>query len=128
MPPAHGVAERIDFLLGDLAELPAGPYDADRRQSALYPERRNGRPDARGDGISSRIWLWTAAPTGWTLIGIWPARRRSGLRPAAGCWSKSVSGQAAAVRGTACCKHGLAEVFIREDYAGIPRVVGGCRK
>jgi release factor glutamine methyltransferase len=119
----NGVAERIEFVHADLAELPAGPFDllvanppyiAHDDLATLMPEVRDYEPslalDGGNDGLAAYRTLagqagTVLAPGGWLLVEV-------GI------------GQAAAVQklfGTA----GLTELFSARDLAGIERVVGG---
>ncbi len=120
------VSNRIAFVHGDLADLPAGPfalivanppYIPSGDLAGLMPEVRDFEPhlalDGGADGLDSYRHLTRQAPQrlapgGWLLVEV-------GI------------GQSEAVR-EMFLHCGLAEVFIREDYAGIPRVIGGCRK
>jgi release factor glutamine methyltransferase len=119
----NGVAERVNFVVGDLAALPPGKYDAvvsnppyipTRDWSQLMPEVRNYEPrlalDGGEDGLTAYRHLAVQAGLilvsgGWLLVevGIGLAKDVSALFKAAG----------------------LAEVAHRHDYAGIPRVVMG---
>jgi len=117
----NGVAERVHCLAGDLAQLPRGPFDmlvsnppyiptGDWAQ--LMPEVRDYEPrlalDGGADGLEAYRQLAVQAvkiliPEGWLLVevGIGQARDVSALFKAAG----------------------LVEIGLRNDYAGIPRVV-----
>lgn len=119
----NGVSERVAFLAGDLAALPAGPFDlvvsnppyipsADLQQ--LMPEVRDHEPhlalDGGADGLAAYRQLAAQSgkilvPGGWLLVevGIDQAAEVAALFKAAG----------------------LIEVAHREDYSGIPRVVAG---
>jgi release factor glutamine methyltransferase len=121
----NGVAGRIDFRQLDLAGLPPGPFDlivanppyiptADL--AGLMPEVRDFEPamalGGGSDGLDCyRLLAEQAAghlvPGGWLLVEV-------GI------------GQASPVR-ELFEQVGLREVFCRDDYGGIPRVVGGCR-
>lgn len=122
---SHGVKERIRFREESLAEVRGTfdlvvsnpPYIAEAELAALMPEVRDHEPRlalaAGVDGLDAyRLLAARAAellaPGGWLLVEV-------GL------------GQAQAVaelwRGA-----GLNQIFCRDDYAGIPRVVGGRRE
>ena len=121
----NGVAGRIDFLRGDLAELPGGGYDllianppyvGESEWAQLMPEVRSHEPRqallAGEAGLACYRQLAAQAgdtlqPGGWLLVEI-------GFR------------QAEAVRELFAAA-GLQELFVRRDYAGQPRVVGGRR-
>lgn len=121
----NGVSSRIRFLEGDLADLPEGPFDlivsnppyipADELDG-LMPEVRHFEPrralDGGDDGLYSYRALASQAasrlvPGGWLLVEV-------GM------------GQASAVR-RLFAEAGLTEVFCRDDYGGVPRVIGGRR-
>jgi len=120
----HGVAERVRLLQGDLAELPRQQYDlivsnppyiAAEEWEELMPEVRCFEPPtallAGNDGLECYRKLSEQAPSrlnagGWLLVEI-------GYRQA------EVVQQLFAAAG-------LQELFVRKDYAGNPRVVGGC--
>lgn len=115
------VAERIAFLEGDLQLLPAGPFEMivsnppyipTRDWETLMPEVREYEPrlalDGGADGLDAYRVLAVQAgkclvPGGWMLVEV-------GIKQAA-----DVSSLFAAA--------GLAEIEVRDDYAGIPRVV-----
>jgi release factor glutamine methyltransferase len=119
----NGVAGRTTFSEADLARLPAGPFDlilsnppyiAEGDLGGLMPEVRDFEPRLAlaggADGLDSyRLLAGQAAatlrPGGWMLLEV-------GI------------GQAPAVM-ELLAEAGLREVFSRDDYAGIPRVVGG---
>ncbi len=119
----NGVAERVTCLVGDLADLPPGPftmvvsnppYIPTRDWQQLMPEVRDYEPrlalDGGDDGLEAYRQLarqvgHVLTPGGWLLVevGINQAADVSALFTAAG----------------------LIDVGQREDYAGIPRVVMG---
>jgi release factor glutamine methyltransferase len=121
----NAVEARIRFVEGDLEHLPGGPFDlivsnppyipvADL--SGLMPEVRDFEPRRALDGGSDGLWPYRElakqavsclAPGGWLLVEI-------GI------------GQAAAVR-EMFSECGLVEAFCREDYGGVPRVIGARR-
>lgn len=119
----HRVAERLQFLHADLAELPQHQYDlivanppyiAQAEWDALMPEVRCFEPQiallAGNNGLDcyQKLAAQTATrlvPGGWLLVEI-------GYQ------------QAAAVQQLFTAA-GLREIFVRDDYAGQPRVVGG---
>lgn len=121
----NGVADRITFLAGDLAVLPAGPFELivsnppyiPRGELAgLMPEVRDFEPHLALDGGTDGLDAYRAlarqagtvlAPGGWLLVEV-------GI------------GQAEAVQGLFAAA-GLTEIFVAHDLAGIERVVGGRR-
>ncbi len=122
----NGVAERVSCLAGDLASLPAGPFDMivsnppyipSKDWETLMPEVRDHEPrlalDGGEDGLEAYRHLARQAgrilaPGGWLLVevGIGQARDVSALFRAGG----------------------LVEISQRDDYARIPRVVAGRTK
>ena len=122
---ANGVAERIDFIQGDLAALPAGPFDLVVANppyiphgdlATLMPEVRDFEPHLALDGGADGLDAYQAlagqakrvlAAGGWLLVEV-------GI------------GQAAAVQ-QLFAGVGLTEIFTARDLAGIDRVVGGRR-
>lgn len=121
----NGLAERIAFIRADLHALPEGQYDlvvanppyiAEGEFAGLMPEVRDYEPQLAlaggADGLDAYRALARQAPRlltagGWLLVEIG-------------------AGQAAAV-GELLAEAGLEECFTRDDYAGLPRVVGGRR-
>jgi release factor glutamine methyltransferase len=119
----NGVGGRVRLAEADLARLPEGPFDLivsnppyipSGELAALMPEVRDFEPslalDGGGDGLDSYRLLARQAPSrlrsgGWLLL-------------------ETGAGQAPAVR-KLLSEAGLLDVFSRDDYAGIPRVVGG---
>jgi release factor glutamine methyltransferase len=119
----NGVAQRIVFRQGTLAHLPTEKYDlivsnppyiAATEWAQLMPEVRDYEPElalvAADDGLECYRLLTDQAatslsPNGWLLveIGYQQAEAVQQLFRAAG----------------------LTEIFLRHDYAGQPRVVGG---
>lgn len=122
----HNLTERIDFLEGDLAELPPGPFEMvvsnppyipSGDLDALMPEVRDHEPrlalDGGPDGLAAYRMLTgqagrILAPGGWLAVevGIGQAETVTEMFLAAG----------------------LEQVSQRDDYGGRPRVVKGCRK
>lgn len=120
----HGVADRVQLLQGDLAQLPQQRYDlivsnppyvARAEWDDLMPEVRCFEPQsallAENNGLDCYRKLAAQAssrlkPGGWLLVEI-------GYRQAAEVQQLFASA-------------GLKKIFVREDYAGRPRVVGGC--
>jgi len=120
----HGVSDRVEMVQGDLVRLPEARYDlivsnppyiAHDEWEKLMPEVRNFEPQsallAEAGGLDCYQKLVTQAasrlkPDGWLLVEIGYTQREAvqDLFVAAG----------------------LSEVFVRHDYAGQPRVVGGC--
>lgn len=117
------VADRVQLLEGDLAELPTQEYDlivsnppyiAQREWDELMPEVRCFEPQlallAKNDGLECYQQLAAQAPSrlktgGWLLVEI-------GYQ------------QAEAVKELLAAS-GLVNVFVRDDYSAQPRVVGG---
>ena len=122
----HGLADRVTCLAGDLASLPAGPFEVivsnppyipSGDWQKLMPEVRDYEPrlalDGGDDGLEAYRQLAVQAgqvlvPGGWLLVEV-------GIGQAA---DVSVLFKAA----------GLVEIGQRDDYAGIPRVVMGRTK
>ena len=122
----HAVAERVQLLQGDLADLPRRKYDlivsnppyiAAEEWDGLMPEVRCYEPQsallAAHQGLDCYQKLAVQVPSrlkpgGWLLVEI-------------GCR------QADSVR-QLLISAGLQDVYVRDDYAGNPRVVGGCLK
>ncbi len=120
----HQLEEQIQLLQGNLAELPLHQYDlivsnppyiSQGEWDELMPEVRCFEPQlallAENDGMICYQQLAAQAPSrlnpnGWLLVEI-------GYK------------QAEAVK-TLFSAAGLKDVFVREDYSGHPRVVGGC--
>lgn len=122
----NGVADRVTCVIGDLAELPKGPFEvvvsnppyiptADCER--LMPEVRDYEPrlalDGGNDGLIAYRQLAAQAgkvlvPGGWLLVevGVDQAAEVEGLFAAAG----------------------LTDISHRDDYSGIPRVVMGKTK
>lgn len=119
----NNLAERVQFLHADLAELPQQQYDlivsnppyiAQAEWESLMPEVRCYEPQtallAEDNGLAcyQKLVAQTASrlnPGGWLLVEI-------GYQ------------QAEAVQ-QLFADAGLEEIFVRDDYAGQPRVVGG---
>jgi release factor glutamine methyltransferase len=122
----HGLEGRLTLRQGDLAALNGGPWDlivsnppyiAEGELAGLMPEVRDFEPRqalAGGeDGLDCYRHLAGQAPNllasgGWLLVEV-------GL------------GQAASVKDLFTAA-GLDQTFVRKDYAGIPRVVGGQKR
>lgn len=122
----HDVETRVGFHLGDIACLPEERYDlivsnppyiAPAEWDELMPEVRNFEPQsallAEENGLACYRQLAAQASSrlkdgGWLLVEI-------GFR------------QAEAVRDM-FSHAGLADIFVRQDYADLPRVVGGRMK
>lgn len=120
------VSGQVQLLHGDLAELPQQQYDlivsnppyiSQDEWKDLMPEVRCFEPQvalmAKNDGLACYQHLATQAPSrlnpgGWLLVEI-------------GCE------QAEAVQ-VLFSQAGLDDVFVRDDYSGQPRVVGGQHK
>jgi release factor glutamine methyltransferase len=122
----HGLEARLNLRQGDLAVLAGGPWDlivsnppyiAEGELVGLMPEVRDFEPRqalAGGeDGLDCYRHLADQAPhllcsSGWLLVEVG-------------------AGQAAAVADLFTAA-GLDQIFIRKDYAGISRVVGGQKR
>jgi len=122
----NAVSERVRFLQADLAQLPQQQYDlivsnppyiALNEWDELMPEVRCFEPQqallAADNGLDCYRKLVTQAtpcfwPGAWMVVAI-------------GCK------QAAAVS-QLFRDAGLQDVFVRDDYASQPRVVGGCNR
>jgi len=120
------VTERVTCVVGDLADLPAGPfgmvvsnppYIPTLACEQLMPEVRDYEPrlalDGGDDGLSAYRLLAAQAgkvlaPGGWLLVEV-------GIDQAADV-------------GALLMVAGLTEIKSRDDYAGIPRVVMGRKK
>lgn len=120
---SNSVAERISFQHGDLQDLPSGPFELivsnppyipQGDLASLQPEVRDYEPQLAlaggNDGLDCYRTLVAQAQKclsagGWMLLEV-------GL------------GQAEAVQ-QLLIEAGLIEVFCRNDYAGVARVVGG---
>ncbi len=120
------VSGQVQLLHGDLAELPQQQYDlivsnppyiSQDEWKELMPEVRCFEPQvalmAKNDGLACYQLLAAQAPTrlnlgGWLLVEI-------------GCE------QAEEVQAL-FSQAGLDDIFVREDYSGQPRVVGGQHK
>jgi len=118
---ALGLAARVELLAGDLFRLPAGPWELlvsnppyipSGELAGLMPEVRDYEPQAALDGGRDGLDCYRAlarqapgvlVPGGWLLVEVG-------------------QGQAAAVAELFAAA-GLCEITIRDDYAGIPRVV-----
>ena len=119
----NGVADRLTCVVGDLADLPLGPFEmvvsnppyiptADCEE--LMPEVRDHEPrlalDGGADGLTAYRQLAAQAgkilvPGGWMLVEV-------GIDQAADVAALFVVA-------------GLTDVHHRDDYSGIPRVVMG---
>jgi release factor glutamine methyltransferase len=120
----NGVAAQLQVLQGDLAQLPQQQYDlivsnppyiAQAEWDELMPEVRCFEPQqallAEDNGLECYRKLAAQAqsrlkPEGWLLV--------------------EIGYQQAEVVSELFRNAGLRDVFIRDDYAGQPRVVGGC--
>ncbi len=121
----NGVDGRIDFQRGNLFELPEGEYDLivsnppyipENEVPALMPEVRDHEPHGAlaggADGLDCYRALACQAEDRLTLGG----------------WLLMEVGAGQAEQVVHLLEQaGLCETFVRDDYAGIPRVVGGRR-
>jgi release factor glutamine methyltransferase len=114
---------RVAFATGDLDQLSGGPYDllvsnppyiAETVRSSLMPEVEAHEPGlalfSGADGLAAIRRIAAQAPTllatgGWLLLEV-------------GYDQSTVVRELLATAG-------LTDLFVRDDYAGIPRVVGG---
>lgn len=121
----NGVEERIHFEQGDLHRLPRGPFDlivsnppyiAQGELAELQPEIRDHEPQLALAGGTDGLDCYRSlaaqaghclAERGWLMLEV-------GI------------GQADGVR-QLLATEGLEEIFCREDYAGVSRVVAGRR-
>ncbi len=122
----NGVADRVDFSLGNLEDFSGGPYDlivsnppyiphADLQN--LMPDVRDYEPAAALDGGTDGFEAYRA------ILGQAPGELAKGGR----LLVEVGLGQADAVRQLFAAA-GLADIRIRNDYGGIPRVVSGMKK
>ncbi|WP_305044048.1 peptide chain release factor N(5)-glutamine methyltransferase [Geoalkalibacter sp.] len=122
----HGVAERLRFLPGDLAQLPDEqfdlivanpPYIPSADLAGLMPDVRDHEPHLALDG----------GPDGLAAYRALAAQAASRLR-SGGCLLVEIGqGQEVAVQ-SLFAQAGLRDVRNRADYAGIIRVVGAARQ
>lgn len=118
----NGLDGRVEWLAGDLQQLPPGPFEMvvsnppyipSAELESLMPEVRDHEPAEALDGGVDGLVPYRAfcgqidriVSGGWLLVEV-------GI------------GQAGPVRDLFATA-GLIDLFIRDDYAGIPRVVGG---
>ena len=113
---------RVRMLEGDLNQLPAGPwtlvvsnppYIPSADLAGLMDEVRNFEPPEALDG----------GPDGLACYRALAGQAQAVLRPGGWLLVEVGIGQAEAVRSLFIAA-GLEEAYIRDDYAGIPRVVG----
>lgn len=118
---ALGLAGRVEMVAGDLFALPTGPwsllvsnppYIPTGELAGLMPEVRDFEPAAALDGGADGLECYRALarqaplllePGGWLLVEV----------------GQGQAGEVEALLSAA----GLVETTIRDDYAGIPRVV-----
>lgn len=121
----HRLEDRAQLLEGDLAALPEGPFDLivsnppyipASQWNGLMPEVRDFEPSLAllggADGLDCYRYLTeqvpvSLAPDGWLLVEIG-------------------ADQAGQIRDL-FVSSGLTDVFLRHDYGGNPRVIGGRR-
>ncbi|MFO7765131.1 MAG: peptide chain release factor N(5)-glutamine methyltransferase [Pelovirga sp.] len=121
----HRLEDRAQLLEGDLAALPEGPFDLivsnppyipASQWNGLMPEVRDFEPSLAllggADGLDCYRYLIeqvpvSLAPDGWLLVEIG-------------------ADQAGQIRDL-FFSSGLTDVFLRHDYGGNPRVIGGRR-
>lgn len=118
-----GVAERIEFIEGDLAALPGGPYDlvvanppyiSHGDLAELMPEVRDFEPHLALDGGSDGFDAYRAL-----------ARQAGAMLTPGGWLLVEVGIDQAAVVQALFAAAGLTEIFTARDLAGIERVVAG---
>jgi len=120
---ALGLQERVELLAGDLFALPERewqlivsnpPYIPSGELAGLMPEVGQHEPATALDGGADGLDCYRALAR----------QAQSKLQP--GCWLLVEVGIAQAeVVKQLFVAAGLTEVYSREDYAGVPRVVGG---
>ncbi len=122
----NGVAERVDFRQADLAGFEGGPFDLVVSNPPYIPEGDLDGLMAEVRDFEPRLALAGGAD-GLACYRILAERVPPMLRE--GGWLLVEVGidQAEAVQQLLRAA-GLSEIFCRADYAGVPRVVGGCRK
>lgn len=120
---ANCVAERISFQQGDLQHLPSGPFELVVANPPYIPQGdlASLQPDVRD--YEPHLAL-AGGSDGLDCYRVLAAQSRQCLT--AGGWMllEVGIGQAEAVR-QLLAQAGLTEVFERNDYAGVARVVGG---
>jgi len=127
---AHGVADRVAFLEGDLYEVleaagaaPADylvanpPYVAEAEWETLQPEIRNHEPRE----------ALVAGPEGAEVIERIVQGAPAYLKPGGTLLVEIGASQGPAVRDLAAGVRGLVDVEIRKDYAGHDRMLVACR-
>jgi release factor glutamine methyltransferase len=127
---AHGVADRVTFLQGDLYEaldaadakpadflLANPPYVAEREWADLEPEVRDHEPRQ----------ALLAGPDGTEVIARVVAGAAAYLVPGGTLLVEIGAGQGAAARELAGRTRGLGDVEILKDYAGLDRVLAARR-
>ena len=127
---AHGVADRVTFLQGDLYEaldaadakpadfvLANPPYVAEREWADLEPEVRDHEPRQ----------ALLAGPDGTEVIARVVAGAAAYLVPGGTLLVEIGAGQGAAARELAGRTRGLADAEILKDYAGLDRVLAARR-
>nr|WP_162493601.1 peptide chain release factor N(5)-glutamine methyltransferase [Syntrophotalea acetylenivorans] len=120
---SNNVAERISFQQGDLQSLPTGPFELIVANPPYIPQGdlASLQPDVRD--YEPHLAL-AGGSDGLDCYRILSAQSRQCLT--AGGWMllEVGVGQAQAVQ-QLLTQAGLVEVFCRNDYAGVARVVGG---
>jgi len=119
----NGVAERVDFQVGDLNAFSGGPYDLivsnppyipQADIAGLMPEVREFEPmaalDGGADGLDAYRAILCQAP--------------AALNDGGGLLVEIGIDQAAAVQ-QLFSEAGFVDIRLRDDYSGIPRVVSG---
>ncbi|MEZ4601519.1 MAG: peptide chain release factor N(5)-glutamine methyltransferase [Syntrophotaleaceae bacterium] len=121
----NGLAGRIEFQQIDMVRLPDGPFDLIVANppyiptddlAGLMPEVRAYEPSSALDG----------GEDGLDCYRLLAGQAGSRLRPGGWLLVEAGIGQVPMIR-ELFEKSGLKEVFSRDDYGGIPRVVGGRR-
>ncbi len=121
----NGVAERTEFVVGCLAEFGAGPYDLivsnppyirQADLDALMPEVRDYEPTGALDGGSDGLDAYRAI-----------AQQAPGQLKPGGRLLVEIGIEQESEVAQLFTDAGFVDIQIRNDYAGIPRVVTGMR-
>jgi len=121
----NGVAGQIRFMQIDLAALPAGPFDLIVANPPYIPlaDLEGLMPEVRDHEPSSAL---AGGIDGLDCYRLLAGQALDHLRPGGWLLVEVGIGQAALVR-ELFDQAGLQEGFCRNDYSGVPRVVGGRR-
>lgn len=120
---SNSVAERITFQQGDLQHLPSGPFELIVANPPYIPQGdlASLQPDVRD--YEPHLAL-AGGNDGLDCYRTLAAQSRQCLTPGGWMLLEVGFGQAEAVQ-QLLADAGLIEVFCRNDYAGVARVVGG---